>query len=73
MKWLTFAMDLRQQVLIPFDHITLAGGHRWKIQLNKVADGMASVTKSPIQCVKTAAQVNDLTFVTSFLQKKIVQ
>lgn len=65
----TFNMDFRQQMLVPLNVVAFSRSHRWKIQFNKVRNHMASVTESPIQCIKTTTQINDLTFVASSLQK----
>lgn len=38
-----------------------------KIEFDEVLDVMTSVSQSPIECVESTAQIDDLTLLTSFL------
>lgn len=67
---ITFNVNFRQQVLVSFDIIALSRCYCRKVQFDEIRYHMASISESPVQRIKTAAQIYDLALVSGFLDRK---
>lgn len=67
LHYLTFRMNLVEQHLVPLDLIALFGGDSGKIELDEVLHQVTRVSKPPIKCVESTAEIDYLAFFARFL------
>lgn len=66
-------MNLLEKHFIFFDLIAFFVSDCWIIQFDEILNHMSGISEAPIQCVKAASEIYDLTVVIGFLYLHVIE